>query len=108
MNLFQTELVYTNGVSVSAKLMKQVETISSDPVMDRTYINAQFFIFFPEKIILERIEMGLSREDVLLEFRESDRYAIMKGMFCCYENALCPIFSDDFDFRNHFICTIDF
>lgn len=81
MNIFQTELVYANEISVSAKLTKQLELISSDPEFDRTYINAHFFIVFPEQFILERMEKGLSRENVLSEFRESDRYQLMKGIF---------------------------
>lgn len=81
MNIFQTELVYANGVSVSAKLSKQLEMISKDPEFDRIYVNTHFFIVFPEKFILEQIEKGLSRESVLLEFRESDRHQIMKGIF---------------------------
>lgn len=81
MNLLQTELVYTNGVAVSTKLMKKLETISNDPDSDRTYINAHFFIVFPEIFLLERIKMGSNREEVLLEIRDSDQYGIMKGIF---------------------------
>lgn len=80
MNLFQ-KLVYANGLSVSAKLTKQLETITTDPESDRAFINAHFFVVFPEEFILERMESGLSREKVLSEFRESDRYDIMKGNF---------------------------
>lgn len=83
MNLLQTELVYTNGVRVSAKLMEQSGTISSDPDSDRTYINTHFFIVFPESFLLERIKMGISREAILLELRDTDRYGIMKGIFSC-------------------------
>lgn len=81
LNVFQTELVYANGISISAKLTKQLEMISSDPESDRTYINAHFVIVFPEHFILERMEKGLSRENVLSEFRESDRYQLLKGTF---------------------------
>lgn len=61
--------------------MKQLEKISSDPESDRFYINSHFLVFFPEKSILERMKSGSSREDVLMEFRESDGYALMKGIF---------------------------
>lgn len=83
MNLFQTELVYSNGVRVSSKLIKQLELerISSEPESDRSFINAQFFIFFPEKLIMERTQKGLDRETILSEFRESDQYNIMKGIW---------------------------
>lgn len=80
-NIFQTELVYTNGVSVSAKLTKRLEKISNDPENDRAYVNEHFFIIFPKKFILERFEKGSNREDVLSEFRDSDRYQIMEGIF---------------------------
>lgn len=72
-------MIYANGVSVPTKLTKQLKTISSDLESDRTYVNAYFHIVFLEDLLLERIEKGLSRENVLAEFRESERYKIMKG-----------------------------
>lgn len=92
MNPFQSKLVYANGVSVSVKLTKQFETISSDPGSDRSYVNAQFFVFFSEKKIFRRIKKGLSREQVLDEFRQSDRYEIMKGIKIIANYSITMIF----------------
>lgn len=74
-------MIYANGVCVPAKLIQQLEAISSDPESDRAYVNNIFHIIFPETFIMERMEKGLSRENVLSEFRDSDRYEILKSIF---------------------------
>lgn len=78
---FQTKLVYPNGVKVHAKLLKQIETTSSAASFDRFFINTQFMIFFTDKYILKQAKKGLSREVVLLKFRESKRYETMQSIY---------------------------
>ena len=86
-------MVYANGVSVSARLTRQLESISSNPDSDRSYVNAHFFIMFPEQMLLERAKIGLNREQVLLELRESDRYEVMKGiLFFFFKKKMFAIF----------------
>lgn len=74
----QTDFIYPNGTKVSVKLTKQLETMSKDPSCDRPYINAHFFMVFPEKYIRKQVKRGLSREDILAKFRDSGRYETMK------------------------------
>lgn len=75
----QSVLIYPNGVKIPVKLWKTIETISGDTRCDRKYINTQFFSVFPEKYIKKQVKKGLSRDQILLKFSESNRYETMKG-----------------------------
>lgn len=82
---------------MSSKLSKELDTISSDPNYDRTYINTQFFLLFPQKYIKKQAKKGLTREQVLTKFRDSNRYETMKGSF------YSPKFSFQLIIRNNFL-----
>lgn len=36
-------------------------------------------IMFPEKRLKRQVKKGIARKDILIKFRESDRYQTMKG-----------------------------
>lgn len=77
----QANLIYDNGVKVSAKKMEFLDTISSEPTADRLFINTFFFIVFSEKYLRKQIKKGLNRTEVLNKMRDSNRHKVMKGEF---------------------------
>lgn len=101
---FQSQIIYTNGVTIPADLAKQLETISGEPGSDRVFINSHFPLFFPAKYVRKQVKKGLSREEILNKFRSSDRYATMKGRITTRQvihsshNTIIEYFS----FHSHF------
>lgn len=90
---FQLEIIYANGASAPAELIKQLETISGHPESDRDYINSISFMFFSEKYLRKQVKKGLSREEVLAKLRDSKRYDIIKGLSRYYSHkiSMCKI-----------------
>lgn len=68
-------------MKASAKLMRQIETISGEASSDRRYVNEIFFIIFSEKYITKQVKKGLSWDELLSKFRDSNRHELMKGQF---------------------------
>lgn len=77
--LLQADLIYENGVMLSAKVIEILDTLTSDPSGDRLYINNFFFAMFPEKYIKKQMKRGMNRSSVLKKFRDSKRHRVMKG-----------------------------
>lgn len=77
--LLQADLIYENGVKVSAKVIEILDTITSDSSGDRLFINTFFFAMFPEKYIKKQMKRGMNRSSVLKKFRDSKRHQVMKG-----------------------------
>lgn len=78
---FQSKWLYPNGVKLDQKLVKQMDSISSDPSCDRLFINTLFMIVFSSKYIYKQSKKGLDRKATLNKFRDSNRYELMKNMY---------------------------
>lgn len=79
--LFQTKFIYQNGAKVDVNLVKQLDSISGDAPFDRLFINTHFTIMFSEKYIRKQMKKGLDRKNILVKFRDSNRYEIMKFLY---------------------------
>lgn len=75
------DLVYPNGLKITAKKMDLLDTIPSDPGNDRLFINTAFFIFFSEKRLRRQVKNGLDRNAVLEKFRDSSKYELMRAIY---------------------------
>lgn len=80
-NYFQSKMIYSNGVKVYTKHLKHLDNMSSAPIFDRSFINSSFLIFFSDRYILKQKKKGMARKAVLIKFRESNRYNIMRNIY---------------------------
>lgn len=79
--LFQGDLIFPNGVQISAKKYQLLEAISTSPSNDRLFVNSAFFIFFAEKRIHKKIKKGLDRDAILKYLRDSDKFEILRSIY---------------------------
>lgn len=77
----QEDLIFPNGVKISAKKFKLLEAIPVDPPNDRLFVNSAFFVFFNEQKIKKKIKKGFTRDEVLKDFRESNKFEIMRSIY---------------------------
>lgn len=69
---------------MKAHLVKQLEIIPNEESSDRKFINESFGIFFSEKYMKQQIQKSSSPEQLLTQFRGSDRYETMKSECVCH------------------------
>lgn len=72
-------MIFPNGVKVKADLAKRLEIIPSKESSDRKFVNESFDLFFSDKYIEKQIRNGCAKEQLLTQFRDSNRYETMKG-----------------------------
>lgn len=78
---FQEKWIYPNGAKVAVNAAKHLDSISGDTSFDRLFINTHFAIMFPEKYIRKQMKKGIERKKILENFRNSNRYEIMKFVY---------------------------
>lgn len=60
-------------------MAKRLEIIPSEESSDRKFINETFDMFFSEKYIKKQIRNGCTKEQLLPQFRQTERYDTMRG-----------------------------
>lgn len=75
------DLIFPNGVKVSARKFKLLSAIPTDPANDKQFINSAFFVFITEKKIKKQIKKGLERNAILEYFRDSSKCEMMRSIY---------------------------
>lgn len=75
------DLIFPNGVKISAKMYHLLNAIPTDPSNDRNFINSAFFVFFKEKKVHKQIKNGCDRKEILEYLRDSSKFEIMRFVY---------------------------